>query len=145
MYSVSNADAQAPMKMISQEQYFKLTNKTIIGTPNQYYYQPYIDYGLLYIYSIPQSPFYLMEFTADMPFDDMDISVDTLPFPVEWYEPIVYNLAIALACEYGVVTDGNQTLIAFIKDRAEQYKQSILNWDQQNKGFIINPILNIYQ
>lgn len=109
--SASNVDI--PVRVITHQEYDILGNKTSSGNPIQIYYEPQRDSGMLYMFptpdavSVAKNQIYI---TYQRPFEDFDASTDTPDFPQEWYDAVLYGLAVRLAPEYGVPIDQRQLL-----------------------------------
>lgn len=109
--SISKVDI--PMRIITKQEYSILGNKTTSGNPIQIYYEPLSDYGNLYVFPTPSTvdatnnQVYI---TYQRPYEDFNIATDTPDFPQEWYNAVVYGLAVQLAPEYGVPIDQRQVL-----------------------------------
>ncbi len=69
------------------------------------------------------------------PFDDFDAKINTPDLPQEWYEAIIYNLAVRLSTEYGV---DDPTI-----DRLERYAASslgtVLDFDTEPGSLYFSP------
>lgn len=86
---------------LAREEYFDLPNKT---SPNQvvdYYYDPQIGTGILYVWGSPSDSNYAVKFTYLRQINDLINATDTVELPTEWLEPIVYNLSVRLCPAYG--------------------------------------------
>ncbi len=109
--SVSNVDI--PIRIITQQEYTILGNKTSSGNPIQVYYDPRRDIGELYVFPVPgateaaNNSIYMI---AQFPFEDFDSSTNNPDFPQEWYDALTYGLAVRLAPEYGVPSSDRKTL-----------------------------------
>ena len=109
--TTSNVDV--PMRILTKQEYSILGNKTTSGKPIQIYYEPLSDYGILHVFPTPSSidaannQIYI---TYQKPYDDFSISTDVPDFPQEWYNAVVYGLAVQLAPEYGLPIDQRRVL-----------------------------------
>lgn len=109
--TTSNVDV--PMRILTKQEYAILGNKTTSGKPIQIYYEPLSDYGILHVFPTPASidatsnQIYI---TYQRPFEDFNISTDAPDFPQEWYDAVVYGLAVRLAPEYGLPIDQRRVL-----------------------------------
>ena len=107
----SNIDI--PMRLITKQEYNILGNKTSSGNPIQIYYEPLKDYGTIHLFPTPSSSFITnneVYIVYQRPFEDFNSSTDVPDFPQEWYEAILYGLAVRLAPEYGIPIDQRQVL-----------------------------------
>lgn len=92
-----------PQDIISEGQYRRLSSKTTSGRPDSVFYRPSYPLAYLYFYPVPSTVEVvyidsLKSFTETSSFATVN---DTLSFPSNYEEAIVYNLAIRLAPEYG--------------------------------------------
>lgn len=109
--STSNVDI--PVRIITHQEYDILGNKTSSGNPIQIYYEPQRDSGMLYMFPTPDATSVAnnqIYITYQRPFEDFDASTDTPDFPQEWYDAVLYGLAVRLAPDYGVPIDQRQLL-----------------------------------
>lgn len=91
-----------PVRKITREQYNRFGAKTSASYPTQFYYDPQVNSGNLYVYpefSGGTSPLYI-EF--EKPIDDFSASGDDFDLPQEWGNALKYNLALLIAPEYDV-------------------------------------------
>lgn len=74
------------------------------GIPIQISYQPFINYGQLSVWPTPDTTATTTNITViyQAPFEYFNSATDTMGFPEEWYMAVVYNLAVALAPEWGI-------------------------------------------
>ena len=102
-----------PMRILTKQEYAILGNKTTSGSPIQVYYEPLSDYGILRVFPTPTSidaannQIYI---TYQRPYEDFNVSTDVPDFPQEWYDAVVYGLAVRLAPEYGLPIDQRRVL-----------------------------------
>lgn len=115
--TVSNVDI--PMRIITKQEYNILGNKTSSGNPIQVYYDPQNTYGDLYVFPVPttvEATNNVINIIYQRPFEDFDSATDTPDFPSEWYDAVVFGLAVRLAPEYGLPVDQRQALRAEAKE-----------------------------
>ena len=108
--------------------YLNLPNKNTSGTPVQFYYDPKIDFGTMFIWPAPTSTDDLMRFTYYRPLEVFADSEDAPDFPNEWIEALVYNLAVRLAPRFGTSLAEIQDVTAI----AVALHQNALDWDQDD-------------
>lgn len=117
----------APVQIVSRQEYNQLGNKTSTGTPVQIYYDPQNTYGDLYVYPVADATVASTKtlfIVYQRPFEDFVAATDDPDFPQEWTEALKYGLAVRLAPEYGL-DKGSRTMLF-------QEYQIILN---QAQGF----------
>lgn len=75
------------------------------GVPSQFMYQPFINYGELNIWPVPDATTVStrsLKINYLAPFDTFVSSTDTPYFPREWNNALIYGLTSLLAPEYGM-------------------------------------------
>lgn len=88
---------ETPMIEMTRDEYDNLPVKTTTGTPTQWYYDRQREAAKLYVWPVPASvTTETLEITYHREIEDMGAS-DVIDAPAEWYEAIVYNLALRLA------------------------------------------------
>jgi hypothetical protein len=92
-----------PVDLISEFQYHEITNKATQGRPSKLWYKPSYPLGYIYLYPTPDSGYTLYvnslkQFTQTSSFNAI---TDTLSFPLEYEEAILYGLVERIAPEYG--------------------------------------------
>lgn len=103
--SVPGNPVDIPMTILTHYDYNWLSSKFTQGTPVQFFYQPFNQYGILKVWPLPD-PYSVAHrqivITYQRPFQDAGNSTNTLDFPPYWTTAIVHRLAWLLAPEYGV-------------------------------------------
>jgi hypothetical protein len=87
-----------------RDDYWAMYDKTLISPPTRFFYEPHIPDGTLYTNYQPLDVTETLEIIYHRPFEDFDAAGDTPDFPQEWYEALVYNLALRIAPDYGKVS-----------------------------------------
>lgn len=91
-----------PMHELTRSEYYDLPIKTTPGTPTQWYYDPQVSTGTLYVWPVMAAPTTeTIQFTYQRVFEDIDNPANDLDIPQEWTEMVVYNLADLLLDVYG--------------------------------------------
>lgn len=120
--TTSNVDV--PMRIVSQQEYNVLGNKTSSGNPIQVYYDPRRDNGEMHLFPVPstiEQSANVLYYVCQIPFEDFNAGTDAPDFPQEWYDAVTYGLATRLAPEYGVPIADRKTLwqeMSIIKQEA---------------------------
>jgi hypothetical protein len=108
-----NSNIDIPMRILTKQEYDILGNKTSSGNPIQLYYAPLLNSGEIKVFPTPSTTevtnntIYIV---YQRPFEDFDASTDEPDFPQEWYDAVLYGLAVRLAPEYGLPIDQRQVL-----------------------------------
>lgn len=92
------------LKQLTHQEYTEKNSRLVDdGNPVEWFYDPTITSGTLYVWPIPDATTaadYTMQVIYRKPFDDIDALADNLEIPVNWYEAVVLGLASRLAHEY---------------------------------------------
>ncbi len=96
---------ETPMTIMSRQEYMDLPNKNSPGVPTQCFYSPQRDTGLFYIWTVPNYSNWAARFTWYRPLADFLLPTNTVDFPQEWINPLLWNLSKEMAPGYGVPTE----------------------------------------
>jgi len=123
------------MNPLSHAEYEALPTKSVNGsTPNQYYYDPQTDYGVMNIWVRPIDCSYRIHFTYERIIDDITNATDNFDFPQEWYEPITWQLALRLAFPFAKLKQYAQ-----LKEMATMMLDNLLEFDTEQTGISFQP------
>ena len=111
---------------VSRSDYMVIPNKTNQGKVNQYYYDPQLSMGKLYVWPAPDASLDVLVLDVDRPIQDVLSDTDTMDFPQEWIEVIAYGLASKLAPEYGLSIQEQQFLI----NKLNILRDAVLSYDR---------------
>jgi len=128
--------AKIPMDLVAREDFNILpTNST--GIPLKVNYQPYVNYGTVSLWPTPTSSnTTTVTLVYQRPFQYFTASSETMDFPEEWYNAIIYHLAVRLAPEWGVPLPDRQMLM----QEAKTYTEDALMTGQEDASFFIQPM-----
>lgn len=106
-----------PMEYLTREEYFDLPNKASAGTPTQYYFDPQMASGTLYVWPVlATATTQTFEMTIQRRFMDIDARLNDIDIPQEYLETVAYALADRLSDVYAKdvpkITARSQQLIA---------------------------------
>lgn len=130
-----------PLKIVTTDEYLALTNKNITGT-----YPLYLEYraragdtsvGYLRIWPRFNTGRYLVIANAIQNIQDFDALANTPDFPQEYFLPLVYELACALAPQYGI----DINVQAWLRREADKLFSEIENNDYQEGSIYFRPDL----
>lgn len=124
-YTPSTA-IEVPLSVISRLDYQALPNKTSTGAINQVFYDPQLTTGYLYLWLAQSSVDDLVKFTWWRPIEDFNAAGDNADLPQEWLQALIFNLAVVMAPEFGVLTER----IAGIKALADEYLDQMKGFDR---------------
>jgi hypothetical protein len=132
------ADNEIEVYSWSRNEYFNQVNKGSTGTVVNAYYQPKLTNGRYYVWQTAASTNDYVRISFERPIEDVDLSTNTLDIPVEWYETIIYNLAVRLTDSYRV-TPAKQQMIMM---KADKLLEDSLGWDEEVESVNIMPDFN---
>lgn len=137
VWNLKRKDSQGqeiPLNAISRQEYTDLPRKTTEGVPNQYYYDPQLVNGTLFVWPAPQTGTTdVIWGTCDRPIQDMLSDENTYDVPQEWLRVITYGLAREIAAEYGLSLGERQLL----DSEYSSIKQAIDSYDRENASSLI--------
>ena len=131
-------DNEITVNMWARDQYFSQVNKASQGTVVNAYYSPQLGNGRFYVWQTASSVNDFVRITFERPIQDIDIGEDTLDFPVEWLEAIVYNLAARLADDYDAPAQKVQT----VSNKAVAFLDDLLGFDEEMESIFLSPDFN---
>lgn len=82
--------------------YQALANKSSQGLPSQYFYDPQLALGQLYIYQRESLITEILNLTFHRPIEDFDSAADDPDLPQEWIKALNYGLALDLGDSYDI-------------------------------------------
>jgi len=129
------SDNDTPIRIISNEEYQRLPNKTQTGKPNEVYYSSEIPDGFLHVWSEPETSADRLLLTCLFPLEDFDATANTSDFPQEWLDALTWNLAKQLMPGYGVPSD----IRAEIRANAKEALDAALAWDVEETSTFFAP------
>lgn len=126
---------------LSLEEYENLPDKTQTGIPVNYFYDPLLNNGRLYLWLTPgtsEAADYSIDIVVATQVHDMDRSTDLFDFPQEWLLPIVLNLAFELSDIYGDISVSKRDRL---ESRAVRKLDDVANYDQDTTSVYLQPDL----
>lgn len=128
------------LNQIGSQDYMILPFETMQNRSNQFFYQATLRNGELRVWPVPESPIYVLGFTAEMPLNDALLASDVLDIPPEWISYITYALAIEMAPEFSIGADKMQPIL----QKYQEQKQLIENLTSDKASVILRPDSNIW-
>ncbi len=122
-----NSNIDTPMIMMSRVDYREQPNKTNTGVITQFFYDPQLVTGQLWLWPNPPDSTLAFKFTWMRSLQDFLTASNTADFPQEWVNTIVWNLAVELIPEYDVPLARQD----FIVKRALASLELLQTWDKE--------------
>lgn len=105
LYNVVS-ETDVPLTKIARQQYFDMPTKlTTADTITQFYYDPQIGTGKLYVWPTPNTMTQVFKFTYERSLADMLTAAGNPDFPQEWLDAIIFNLSVKIAPAFGKSAD----------------------------------------
>lgn len=136
------------LRIISREEYNMLSTKESSGTPNCLFYDPEYDVpgsnsgatakGKIYLWPEPDTSAastYDLYFIYTRPIQDFSGLTDNIDFPQEWYNAIMWNLALMLSFSYQVPLMKLDRIRAMAKETLEL----AMSWDRETTSVFLSP------
>ena len=123
---------------LSRDEYVTTPQKTNTGSVTQWYYDPQLTNGTLYVWEAPDDVTDRLKFLIRQPFQFIESPVDDIEMPAEWLRVIEWLLAAEIAPEYGI----NLTAMAYIEGKAEKLKDKMAAFDMDKGSFYFQPDLS---
>ena len=131
----SNGSAKIPLE-IEARQDFNILPVSNNGTPLKVNYQPNINSGVLSFWPTPDSTnTETITIVYQRPYQYFTTGTETLDFPEEWYNALIYTTAVLLAPEWSVPITDRQLL----KAEAKEYVDMASEVGQEAGSFFVQP------
>ena len=113
-YILDNLNITHPVDVVSEGKYNSIRVKETTSRPHSLFYHPIYPLANLYLYPVPNlsETLHVTSFKPFVETSSFGLAADTLAFPAYYEEPIIYNLAIRLAPEYGRAVSSEVALVA---------------------------------
>jgi hypothetical protein len=123
------------MEIVAREDFNTLPSNST-GSPIKLNYRPYINYGSISLWPTPSSTnTATVTIVYQRPYEYFTAGTETMDFPEEWYNAVIYHTAVRLAPEWGVPLADRQMLM----QEAKSYTEDALMVGQEDASFFIAP------
>lgn len=133
----SHAGIDTPLICTSKSQYQALSSKTSSGVPTQYYYDPQLTNGVLYVWPVPEDVQDRLIITVRRPIEYVNELTEDLELPHAWYHALKWNIAAEIAPDYEV----DLQYLSYLEQKAAATKDKIMNADRDQGSFFFAPNL----
>lgn len=117
----------------SRSEYFNQPDKTDTGTVTQFYYDPQLSLGALYVWGVAGNVNNILRFTYDRPLLISSNSEDSLDMPSEWFMALKNAVTVDIGPQYGVPTEAQ----IINKQNAAESLNQVLGYDEEETDFQI--------
>ena len=127
--------AKIPLEIVARED-FNILPTSSNGSPIKINYQSFVNYGTINLWPTPTSTnTATITLVYQRPYQYFTTSTETADFPEEWYNAIIYHLAVRLAPEWGVPLPDRQMLL----QEAKMYTEDAAMVGQEDGSFFVMP------
>ncbi len=107
-----------PLEILqSKEDYNGVSLKSLVSFPQYVFYDPQWPTGLVYPWPLPQANIYGLYVTVKTPMQYKFATLSTkIALPYEYYEAILYNLALRVRMQYGISNPPGDSLNGLAKN-----------------------------
>ena len=127
--------AKIPLEIVARED-FNILPTSSNGSPIKINYQSFVNYGTISLWPTPASSNSAsITLVYQRPYQYFTTSTETADFPEEWYNAIIYHLAVRLAPEWGVPLPDRQMLM----QEAKMYTEDAAMVGQEDGSFFVMP------
>lgn len=144
-YTAVGATTGSQVTVMARDQYMILGDRTLTGTPYQYYCEKALDAsGLeqitLFLYPVPPSTGDTFEYAAVLRAKDITTLTQTLDVPQKWLMAVRWALDAALGEPFGASAER----LSRWNKRFEEEMERALNDDNERGGVQAVPFMNSY-
>jgi hypothetical protein len=136
--AAATGEVNTPLNVYNRYDFNNLPD-TSTGVPVNLYYQPIssagIPTGIIKLWPEPDNSVNTITIDYQRPFEDMDADANHFDFPPYWLQALIYNLAWALAPEYGIPPTDR----SLIQKEAMYWKQEALSYGSEEGSISFQP------
>lgn len=126
---------EIPVNRWSRQEYVQQPNKSAQGTVVNWYYNPYLEEGKLYVWQTANNNENLLKFDIRRPMVVYGNTADILDFPSQYYMAIKWGIAADLGPSYGV-KENRQVVL---EGKAAQAKERAMDADNELDSMFVQP------
>lgn len=131
---VTGSSAQIDVEIKSNYDFNRLPSDTS-GRVVSIKYQPYVNYGVVSVWPLPDSTVQTLTITYQKPFDMYTAAGETPDFPQEWQNALIYGLTLLLSDEYGIPIPDKQ----WFEKQAEKHLNTALSFGTEESSLMFQP------
>ncbi len=135
MYNANTTSSGIPVNKWSRQEYMQQPQKNGQGTVVNWYYNPTLVEGKLYLWQTANSIQSTVDFDVRQPITIYDNTSDELDYPSEYFLALQWAVASDLGPQYGVKPDRQ----AINEDKAKEFFESALGNDNEVDSIFISP------
>ena len=135
MFNANTSSSGVPVNKWSRQEYMQQPLKSGQGTVINWYYNPTLTNGTLYLWQTASNVSNTVEFDVRKPITIYTDVSDELEYPSEWFLPLKWAIAADLGPLYGIKQD-RQTIL---EQKALDTFESTLGADNEDNSMYIAP------
>lgn len=120
------------LTITSRYDYDTLGQKAAQGIPNQLYYDPQLNNGIVTFYNVPLNTSRTAHLVIQRQTQDFNLLTENPDFPQEAYNMLVWGLADQLGLDYSV----RMEVLALVQARAAQYLKEFADFQQAQEASV---------
>lgn len=120
---------EIPLDVWSRQQYMDQPNKLTPGTFTAFFYAPKLGFGEMNLWAAPTDVNSACRFTWYRPLQDFLAPNNTMDFPQEWVNPLLWGLAREIMPAYDVPP----ARAVLIEKMADRYLDAATSWDRESE------------
>lgn len=120
---------EIPLDVWSRQEYMDQPNKLTPGTFTSFFYGPKLGFGEMNLWAAPVDVNSACRFTWYRPLQDFLTPANTMDFPQEWVNPLIWGGAREIMLDY----DCPPPRIAEIEKMADRYLDAATSWDRESE------------
>lgn len=136
-----NTPAEVPMARLNRDDYSNLPNKTVTGTPLQWYFDRALTQPIMNLWPTPSSSFEQVVVYRHRQIQDVGALTNTIEVPQRWHQAIMMNLAALLAWELPGV---DPQRIQLLKVEADKATYEVEMEERDNSPIYLYPAIGVY-
>lgn len=125
------------LSILSRYDWDTLGQKNAPGIPNQIFYDPQLNNGIVTVYNVPSDSTHTMHLVVQRQFQDFNLATDNPDFPQEAFQALKYGLAEELYPELGDLQ--NVALFQFIVGKAKATRDDLFAFAQEWVSVTFSP------
>lgn len=123
------------LTITSRYDYDTLGLKSAQGIPNQLFYDPQLNNGIVTLYNVPISTAYTMHIVVQRPFQDFNTATDNPDFPQEALQMLKWGLADEVGMEQGA----RDNVLDRVSKKAAYYIEEFCSYQQEQASVYFTP------
>jgi len=132
----NDSTSETELTALSREDYFRLSNKSADGITTQFYYNPKLTNGKMYIWPEISDERIFLNLSTQIQIEDFDTASDNPDVPAEYFDSLVWGLAKRLLTEYGII---DPATVQLVLGMAEETYSMAEEFGVENTSLIFMP------